>query len=197
MNPKILILETIHDAGVFAMSEFADVDIQLNLSYEELQNQIPTYDAIIVKSATQVDKGLLDLAQKLKVVGRAGTGLENIDLAAAAKRDVEVIWTPNANTVSAAEFTIALMLNLTRRIPDAIHSLNSGDFRRDTFIGRELSQMRIGLVGLGAVGISVAERLSRFGCELVGYDPLLERNMVFKQVWWSRGLQSGGAGKGR
>lgn len=171
MMPKILVLERIHVAGLELMSRFAEVDVCLDLDRTGVLGRVPDADAIVVKSATKVDGALIDRATRLKVVGRAGTGTENIDLAYAAARGITVLTVPTGSTVSAAEFTIAQMLNLCRRLPAARAAVAANDFRRHLLEGRELGALTVGLVGVGNVGIAVAERLSAFGCALIGYDP--------------------------
>lgn len=171
MMPKILVLERIHVAGLELMSRFAEVDVCLGLDRTGVLGRVPGADAIVVKSATKVDGALIDRATRLKVVGRAGTGTENIDLAYAAARGITVLTVPTGSTVSAAEFTIAQMLNLCRRLPAARAAVAANDFRRHLLEGRELGALTVGLVGVGNVGIAVAERLSAFGCALIGYDP--------------------------
>ena len=182
MRPRIAILEAIHPDGIARMQEVADVDVRLALSASELTAAIPSYDAIVVKSVTRVDADLLRAGVRLRAVGRAGVGLDNIDLEAARRRGVPVLTTPDANTVAVADFTVALLLALARRLPEALANVAAGDFRRHLVQGRELRAMTVGILGLGRAGSAVARRLQGFGCRLVGYDPAPAMTKEFLKV---------------
>lgn len=118
----------------------------------------------------------------MKVIGRAGTGLDNIDLNAVEQKGIELISTPTGNTISAAEFTIALIIALTKQIFQANNAVRNHDYRRDLFWGREISQLTIGIVGYGNVGHEVAKRLDAFGCRLLAYDPHIKHLEAFKAL---------------
>ena len=174
MKARVTILEAIHPDGVELIKQFAEVDIHLGLHRDEMLEAVKDSVGIIVRSVVQVDKSLLDAASKLRVVGRAGTGTENIDLEATADRQVAVLTTPTGNTVSAAEFAISQMLNLCRNSRASHEAVARGDFRRHLLQGRELGALTVGLVGLGNVGMAVAQRLKPFGCRIVGWDRVQE-----------------------
>jgi D-3-phosphoglycerate dehydrogenase / 2-oxoglutarate reductase len=171
MKPKILILEAIHERGVAALQAFAEVDIRLGLERAAQLAIIGDYDAIIVRSVIAVDEEFIARSTNLKAVGRAGTGTENINLPAAGKRGIKVFTVPAGNSISAAEFTIALMFCLTRNLSRAFSMTANNDFRRALLEGREFTNLKIGLVGLGNVGMAVAKRLHPFGCQIFGVDP--------------------------
>lgn len=171
MTPRIAVFEAIHADGIAQMQSFAGVDIRLGLTPEGVRQAIPPYDAIIVKSVTRVDGGLLDAAPRLKAIGRAGVGLDNIDFDEATRRGIVVLTTPNGNTIAVAELTVGLIVALARNLVAAQRAVAGGDFRRHLLEGRELRSMTIGILGLGRAGGAVAERLAGFGCKLVALDP--------------------------
>jgi D-3-phosphoglycerate dehydrogenase len=171
MSPRVAVLEAIHDEGIARLRAFATVEVHLGLGRAELLEAVKDFEVIVVKSVTQVDEELLAAAPGLRVVARAGTGTENIDLGAASGRGVAVLTVPTGNTVSAAEFTLAQILALCRRIPEAQRAVDAGDYRRHLLEGRELAELRVGLVGLGNVGMAVARRLQPFTCTIIGWDP--------------------------
>jgi D-3-phosphoglycerate dehydrogenase len=168
---KVLASEKLAAAGLERLREHLDVDVKTGLSAEELQEIIGDYDALIVRSATQVDSALLGRAENLKVVGRAGIGLDNVDVDAATRLGVLVVNAPQSNILSAAEHTIALLLAQARNIPQAHSALVAGRWEREKWQGVELHGKTLGIVGLGRVGTLVAQRASAFGMRLVAYDP--------------------------
>ena len=170
MKPKIAVLELFHSLGIEYCREFAEVDILTSLTRVEILNVIANYDAIIIKSVTEIDSEFLEHAKRLKVIGRAGAGTDNIHFSALEKYDVRLITVPTGNTISAAEFTIYFMLRLCKRIAEAEEFISRSDFRRHLLEGRELGEMTVGLVGLGNVGMAVSERLSKFGSRIIGYS---------------------------
>ena len=182
MKPRVTILEAFHAEGIELLEQFAEVEILLGLSREDILEAIKDSVGIIVRSVVQVDKPLLDAASKLVVVGRAGTGTENIDLAATSSRQVVVLTTPTGNTVSAAEFTISQILGLCRNIKASHQAVERGDFRRQLLQGRELGALTVGLVGLGNVGMAVARLLKPFGCRVIGWDPTPPRLQDFLRL---------------
>jgi len=171
MKPIITIFEAIHSSGIEYLSEFADVRLAYGVNRMHCLKLASESDAIVVKSVVQVDKELLDNSPGIQVIGRAGTGVDNIDTLEVKKRNIRVLTVPTGNSVSAAEFTLLQMLLLCRRLPEVTNSINENDFRRHLLEGRELKNMTVGLVGLGNVGILVSERLKAFGCTILGFDP--------------------------
>jgi D-3-phosphoglycerate dehydrogenase / 2-oxoglutarate reductase len=171
MSCKTVIFEAIHDDGIKLLKQSGKVDLKLGLSRDEQLEIIANYDAVIVRSVTDVDAEFIHAAASLKAIGRAGTGTENIDMEAAKDRNITVLTVPTGNSVSAAEFTIALMFCLNRHLPRALDMVSEGDYRRHLVEGREFTNLNVGLVGLGNVGKNVATRLRPFGCKLFGIDP--------------------------
>lgn len=171
-SPRILILESIHEAGVERLSRNFIVEDAIGVARPEMLARVANVEAIVVKSVVQVDGDLFDHAPNLKVVGRAGVGVDNIDLNLAREKDIAVLTVPAGNAVSAAELAVMQILCLVKNAYQAQTAVNNEDYRRDRLIGRELAEMTVGIVGMGSVGGKVAERLRPFGCTLVGYDPL-------------------------
>lgn len=172
MTAKVLITERIAKEGIDVIeSKGYDVDVKLDLSEEELLDTIGDYDAMIIRSATKITPELLDRAKKLKIIGRAGVTVDNIDLNAAAERDIIVCNAPTSNIVSAAEHTMALMLSAARLVPQANASMHAGKWERHDFQGTELFGKTLAIFGLGRVGSAVAERAAAFGMRLIAYDP--------------------------
>jgi D-3-phosphoglycerate dehydrogenase len=167
---KVLVKEKIADSGVELLRQNFDVDLGLEMSEEELREAIGGYDAILVRSATQVTPELIDLAENLKVIGRAGTGVDNVDIPAATRRGIVVANAPESNSVAAAEHTLALMLALCRNVPQAHGSLVGGAWERPKFKGAELYGKTLGVIGFGRIGQLVAKRAQAFEMEVVGFD---------------------------
>ena len=173
MSFKVVVAETIADAGISALREHFEVDVATGLDRDELTDRLGDADALIVRSATTVDRSLIEAAPKLKVIGRAGIGVDNIDLAAATERGVLVVNAPHANTISAAEHAMALLLSQARNIPRAHSTLISGVWDRKSFDGIELHGKTIGIIGLGKIGTLVAQRCLAFGMRVLAYDPFV------------------------
>ena len=171
---RILVSDKLGAAALERLKEHADmsVDVKTGLSKEELLAIIPDYDALIVRSGTKVTADVLAAAKKLRVVGRAGVGIDNIDVKAATMRGVVVMNTPGANSIATAELTMALMLAVSRNIPQAHASLKAHEWRRSDFVGFQLYRKVLGIVGFGRVGKLVAERAQAFGMEVLAFDPL-------------------------
>ena len=168
---KILLPEKIAESGIELLRKDFEVDEKYNLSAEDLLECIGGYDALIVRSATRVTSQVIEKGAKLKVIGRAGTGVDNIDVNAATKKGIIVVNTPESNNISTAEHTIALMLALARNIPQAYSTLKNGKWVRSTFKGVELYNKTVVILGLGRIGSKVANRLKSFGMNVMGYDP--------------------------
>ena len=169
---RVLVAETLADAGLDLLRAAGhDVDIRTGLSPDELRDAISGAQALVVRSATQVDADLLAAGDSLVVVGRAGVGLDNIDVAAATERGVLVCNAPSSNVVSAAEMTVALMLTLARHIPQAHQALSDGRWERSRWGGTEIYRKTVGIVGLGRVGRLVAQRIAPFEVVLIAFDP--------------------------
>jgi D-3-phosphoglycerate dehydrogenase / 2-oxoglutarate reductase len=167
---KVLVREKIADSGVELLRESFEVDLGLEMSEQELMQAIGDYDALLVRSATQVTPELIERAERLKVIGRAGTGVDNVDIPAATRRGIVVANAPESNSVAAAEHTLALMLALCRNVPRAHASLTGGAWERPKFKGSELYGKTLGVIGFGRIGQLVAKRAQGFAMEVVGFD---------------------------
>ena len=165
---RVLIREPIAEAGVSLLRERFDVDVEPD---GELAEQIADYDAIIIRSATKLTADLIERADRLKVIGRAGVGVDNVDLAAASKRGIVVANAPQSTVISAAEHTLGLLLALTRQIPQAHGALKEGRWDRSSFPGTELADKTLGLIGFGRIGQQVARRAHGFEMHVHAHDP--------------------------
>jgi D-3-phosphoglycerate dehydrogenase len=172
--PKVLVAEPIADAGVELLRERGfDVDVATDLDADALAQRIGDYDGLLIRSATQVTADLIARAERLKVVGRAGIGVDNVDVEAATKRGIVVANAPQSNIVAAAEHTMALMLALARNVPRAHASLTGGRWERSELGGAELYEKTLGVLGFGRIGQLVAQRAKGFGMNVLGFDPFV------------------------
>ncbi len=172
-RPTVVIAETIAEAALDLLRASVDVVVAAGLSRPELGDRLASAHGLIVRSATKVDAELIAAAPLLRVVGRAGIGVDNIDLDAATAAGVLVVNAPDANTISAAEHTMALLLAQARRVAEADASLRGGAWERSRFQGVELHGKTLGILGLGRIGTLVAQRASAFGMHLIAYDPFV------------------------
>ncbi|WP_421077414.1 phosphoglycerate dehydrogenase [Methanothermococcus sp. Ax23] len=170
---KILITDAIHDDAIEILKNVGDVEIATGLTPEELKEKIKDADAIVIRSGTKLTKDIIDAAEKLKVIARAGVGVDNVDLQAATEKGIIVVNSPDASSISVAELTIGFMLSAARNIPQATASLKRGEWDRKSFKGVELYGKTLGIVGLGRIGQQVAKRAKAFGMNIVGYDPYI------------------------
>ncbi len=170
---RVLVAEKIAETGVAMLRERFDVDLGTDWSREDLLERIGSYHGILIRSATQLDAEVIERADNLRVVGRAGVGVDNVDVPAASKRGIIVANAPEANTVAAAEHTVALMLALARNIPQAHASLTSGRWERSKFGGTEVEGKTLGVLGFGRIGQLVAIRARAFGMNVVAFDPFV------------------------
>lgn len=170
---RILVTEKIADEGIAVLGRVAQVDVRLDLDKAGLLNIIADYDALVVRSATKVTAEVIDAGSKLRVVGRAGTGVDNIDVSAATRRGIIVVNAPASNNVAVAELTIGLILGLARQIPQAHSSLQGGKWERNKFVGWEVRGKTLGLIGLGRIGSEVAHRARGLDMTVLAYDPVV------------------------
>ncbi|NUM48335.1 MAG: hypothetical protein HUU38_26810 [Anaerolineales bacterium] len=175
---KILLTDGLGKNGQAILRDAATVDLQNGISADDLLNIIGDYDALIVRSRTKVTAKLLAAAPRLKVVGRAGVGVDNIDLNAAREHGVTIVNTPESTTISVAEHTFALLLSLARCIPTADASMKAGNWLKNDLQGVELYRKTLGIIGVGRIGNAVAERASAFRMHVIGYDPYLSEEQV-------------------
>jgi D-3-phosphoglycerate dehydrogenase len=178
---KILVSDSLEQSCIdILLHERFEVDNRPGLPADELKKVIGEYDALIVRSATKVTAEVIGRGTRLKVIGRAGTGVDNIDVDAATRRGVLVMNTPGGNTISAAEHTVSLMLSLVRNIPQAYASLLRGEWERKKFTGTEVLGKTVGVIGLGKIGYEVAMRCLGLGMHVLGYDPVLSMDVITK-----------------
>jgi D-3-phosphoglycerate dehydrogenase / 2-oxoglutarate reductase len=168
---RVLVAESLAEEGLTLLRQAHRVDVRLDLGREDLLRALPDYEALLVRSQVKVDAEALAAGVRLLVVGRAGVGTDNIDLDAATRAGVTVVNAPTANTIAAAEHTLALLYALARRVPAADASVRRGEWKRSAFMGLELRGRTLGIVGLGRIGLSVADRARAMEMELLGHDP--------------------------
>ena len=179
MAMKVLVAERIAQEGIDALVQKGyEVDVKLKLARFELLRIIPEYDALIVRSRTTVDAELCEAATKLKVVGRAGVGVDNIDIEAATQHGVIVCNAPTSNIISAAELTMGLLIACARNIAPADRTMREGKWERSRFTGVELQYKTLAIFGLGRVGRLVAERAAAFGMNVIAHDPFCSRDLA-------------------
>jgi len=180
---KVLVSDNISPEGraILEQAQGIEADIRAKVAADELKNIIKNYQGLIVRSATKVTAEIIAAAENLQVIGRAGTGMDNIDLAAASKKGVVVMNTPGGNTLSAAEHTISLLLALARHIPQATASVKAGNWEKERFMGLEVSDRTLGIIGLGNIGAVVAQRAESLGMKVIGYDPYLPPGAAAKK----------------
>ena len=178
---KILVSDKLSDKGLDVLRENKEfkVDVKTDLKPEELKSIIKGYDAILVRSSTKVTREIIE-ASSLKVIGRAGVGLDNVDLEAATSKGIIVMNSPSGNTISTAEHTMSLMLALSRNIAPADKSMKAGEWNRSKFTGVELYNKVLGIVGLGRIGQAVAKRANSFGMKIITYDPFISNEVAAK-----------------
>ncbi len=176
---KIIVTDKMASNGIdYLKSKGFEVDTPFGISPEELVKIIDQYDAIIVRSATKVKGEVLSKATNLKVAGRAGNGVDNIDVQECTKRGITVVNTPDGNTMAAAEMSVALVYAVFRNVAQAYHAAKNKDFRRNKFVGEELDGKTAGIIGLGKIGSVVAKKLVGAGMKVVGYDPYITDERV-------------------
>lgn len=182
MSYKILVSDPISETGLELLlkNQAFDVEILTQLSEDELHEIVHKYDGWIVRSGTQVTKRLIQAASQLKIIGRSGVGVDNIDVEAATKAGVIVVNAPDGNTISACEHTFAMMMALARKIPEAVHTMKIGVWNRQAFKGVELSKKTLGIIGFGRIGVEVSKRAKAFEMKVLAYDPFLSEERAKK-----------------
>jgi len=178
---KILVSDNLEQSCIdILVREGFTVDNRPGLPHGDLEKIINAYDGLVVRSATKVTADVISRAENMKVIGRAGTGVDNIDLAAATRRGILVMNTPGGNTISAAEHTVSLLLAMARNIPQANMSLVRGEWERKKFTGTEVYEKTLGVIGFGKIGKEVALRCQGFGMQVVVYDPVVAKDVTGK-----------------
>lgn len=177
---RVLICDGLDESGLalFRSAPGLQVDVPEGLGAEEIKAILPGYDAMVVRSRTKVTADMIENASRLKVIGRAGTGVDNIDTAAASARGILVMNTPGANAMAAAEHTLAMMLALARHIPQATHSMRQGLWEKKKFMGTELCHLTLGVIGFGKIGSIVADRALAMKMDVLVYDPHIVPEMA-------------------
>lgn len=172
---KVLVSDKLAQEGldILKKEKAIEVDVKTGLNTEELKKTIPPYDGLIVRSSTKVTKEIIEAAKNLKIIGRAGVGLDNVDVEAASRQGIVVMNTPGGNTISTAEHTMSMILALSRNIPQAHQSLVSERWDRKKFMGVEIYGKTLGIIGLGRIGTEVAKRAMSFGMKILAFDPYL------------------------
>jgi D-3-phosphoglycerate dehydrogenase len=173
LMPKVLVSDPIDQVGIDILSQVGQVDIKTNLSPEDLILTIPDYDALMIRSGTRVTKEVIEAGANLKIIGRAGVGVDNVDVPAATRKGIVVVNSPEGNTIAAAEHTLAMMMAMSRYIPAANQSVKGGKWDRKSFTGVEVYKKTLGIVGLGKIGTHVATVARAMGMKLLAYDPYI------------------------
>jgi len=165
---KVLVCDPIHEDGINILKDAGfEIDINPNISYEELKERVKDYDVLVVRSRTKVTREIIEAGEKLKIVGRAGAGIDNIDVEAAKERGIKVLNTPEAPAIAVAELTIGLLLSLARQIPRADSSMKEGRWAKKEFRGWQLNGKTFGVIGLGHIGEKVARLAKAFGMKIL------------------------------
>ncbi len=182
-NFRILIADRIAQEGIELLRQElpeAQIDIQTGLKPEQLRARIGEYTALIVRSETQVTADILAAAQRLKIVGRAGVGVDNIDIDAATRQGIMVVNSPTGNIIAAAEHTIAMLMALARHVPAANSSMKAGKWEKSRFLGVEVRHKTLGIIGLGKVGKEVAQRAQGLAMQVIAFDPYVSQEHADK-----------------
>jgi len=189
---KVLVSDNLGQAGIDLLEAEPglEVDVKTDLSPDELKSAIRDYEALIIRSSTKVTAELIACAPKLKVVGRAGIGLDNVDIPEATKKGVVVMNTPGGNVVTTAEHTIALMMSMTRNIPQGTASLKAGRWDKKTLQGREIMNKSLGLIGYGKIGSIVADRARGLKMRVMVYDPVVQPETIEKKGFEAVSLET-------
>lgn len=171
--PEVLVCDPIAEDGIAILQRAANVTVQTGLKEAQLIEIVHQYDALMVRSQTKITRPVLEAASKLQIVGRAGVGVDNIDVPAATERGVIVVNSPAGNTVAVAELTLGMMLSLVRHIHPAVASMKRAEWKRSAFMGSQIYGKTLGVIGTGKIGTEVIKRAQSFGMNVLGYDPFL------------------------
>jgi D-3-phosphoglycerate dehydrogenase / 2-oxoglutarate reductase len=170
-NLRVLIKEKISETGIDLLKQHFDVEVSPGMPDDEFREKIDDYDAVIIRSASKLTADILEPATRLKIIGRAGSGVDNVDVKAATKKGIVVANAPESNAVAAAEHAIALLMAVARNVPQAYGSLKNGKWERSKYEGTEITGKTLGLIGLGRIGMIVAQRAKGLRMEVIAYDP--------------------------
>src|SRR4051794_25446416 len=182
MTHRVLITDSLANSGLAILRAAADVDVAYKpgLKGQELLDEVAQSDALITRSGTAVTDELVNAGRRLRIVGRAGVGLDNVDVDACTARGILVINAPTANILSATEHTMAMLLALCRNIPEAHASVKRGEWNRSKFLGTELDGKTLGIIGLGRIGTRITIRARAFGMRVIAYDPYVAPSVYDK-----------------
>lgn len=175
---KILITDGLHEKGQAVLLPEAQIDDRRDITAEELLEVIGAYNAMIIRGRTKVTPEVFKAADHLKVIGRAGVGVDNINLAFASSKGVTVVNAPQSTSLAVAELALTLMLSLARSVPSADSSMKAGQWMKKKLMGIELNEKNLGIIGMGNIGQIVAQRAAAFGMKVLGYDPLLSNEVI-------------------
>ncbi len=180
---KVLVSDKLDKQGVEILKSNPniDVDVKVGMTKDELKQVIGNYDGIVIRSATKLTKDVLEHAKNLKAIGRAGIGVDNVDIPAASEKGIIVMNTPHGNTITTAEHTISMMMSISRSIPQATASMKSGKWEKSKFMGSELFNKVLGIVGLGNIGTIVADRCLGLKMKVIAYDPYISEENALKK----------------
>lgn len=174
--PKVLVSDKLAKEGIDILKQVAEVDVKTGLSEDELCEIIGEYDGLAIRSATKVTAKVIEAAKKLKIIGRAGVGVDNVDVPVATERGIIVVNSPGGNTIAAAELTVAMLLALSRNIPQAYRSMTMSEWNRSKYVGNEIYGKTVCVLGLGKIGQEVATRLQAFDMKVIAYDPFISQD---------------------
>jgi len=179
---KVLVSDNLSDSGIEKLQAVPEFEVEVNtsLTHEELRQIIKKYDALVIRSATKATADIIEAADRLKVIARAGIGLDNVDIPAASKRGIVVMNTPEGNVITTAEHTIAMMFAASRKIPQATASLKAGKWEKKLFRGKELFNKVLGIIGIGRIGRVVADRAKGLKMNVIAYDPYINADVIDK-----------------
>jgi D-3-phosphoglycerate dehydrogenase len=179
---QVLVCDNLSTQGleILRQEEGISLDLKTGMSLQELIAAVPSYDALIIRSSTKVTAEVINAAKKLKVIGRAGVGLDNVDVEAATKCGIVVMNAPGGNTITTAEHTVAMIMAISRKIPQANISMKNGEWEKKKFMGVEVFNKTLGVIGLGRIGIEVSRRMKSFGMRVIAYDPFISLEVAQK-----------------
>jgi len=178
MAARILVADPLEEEGLALLRQEAEVEVKTDLTPPQLVETIGQYDALVVRSATKVTADVIEAGQRLRVIGRAGVGVDNIDVKKATERGIMVVNAPTPTVVAVAEHTMALLLAMARHVPRADASLREGKWLKKQLVGTTVAGKVLGIVGLGRIGTAVAKRARAFDMEIIAYDPYLTREQI-------------------
>jgi len=171
--PKVLVSDKLASEGIEILKKVAEVDVNTGLSEDQICEIIGNYDALVIRSGTTVTAKILEAAKNLRIIGRAGVGVDNVDVPVATEKGVIVVNSPGGNTLAAAELSVGLLLALSRNIPQAYATMLNGEWNRSKYVGNEVYAKTLGVLGLGKIGQEVAKRCQSFGMKVIAYDPFI------------------------